>query len=181
MSPSPLVWRLATLEESIMSGPWSVGQIEGQMERSGGLVLCVDAAGNVSIGTEPSTNLAEVVGFAVLQLPSGIRGDLPDEPPATEPATEPAELLRIGVLAPHLRRGLAGRLLRRGDELASRCTERLILEVSAGNGPALACYQSHGFREFSRRRNYYRDGSDALLLEKRLRAYQRPPPSGSIL
>jgi ribosomal-protein-alanine N-acetyltransferase len=38
------------------------------------------------------------------------------------------------------------------------------LEVRAGNGEALAFYAKAGFRALGRRRRYYPDGEDALLL-----------------
>ena len=44
---------------------------------------------------------------------------------------------------------------------------RVSLEVRASNTPAIKLYHSLGFVELGRRRKYYRDGEDALLLVKR--------------
>jgi ribosomal protein S18 acetylase RimI-like enzyme len=44
----------------------------------------------------------------------------------------------------------------------------MLLEVSAGNEPAIALYEQAGFAEIDRRRRYYRDGSDALVLAREL-------------
>ncbi len=43
--------------------------------------------------------------------------------------------------------------------------QRAFLEVRAGNSGALALYRKFGFRITGRRRGYYPDGEDALLLE----------------
>jgi ribosomal-protein-alanine N-acetyltransferase len=45
----------------------------------------------------------------------------------------------------------------------------VLLEVRADNGPALAFYARTGFAEIHRRRRYYRDGTDAIVLELDLR------------
>ena len=42
----------------------------------------------------------------------------------------------------------------------------MFLEVAAGNAAALALYRSAGFAEVGRRRRYYADGSDALVLRR---------------
>ena len=44
----------------------------------------------------------------------------------------------------------------------------MLLEVSAANGSAIAFYTAEGFAEIDRRRRYYRDGSDALVLRRQL-------------
>ena len=86
-------------------------------------------------------------------------------------AGELADLERIGVRRDHQRAGLASALL----DAALRDTgpDRVLLEVRADNEPALAFYTRAGFAEIDRRRRYYRDGTDALVLELDLR--RRPP------
>jgi ribosomal-protein-alanine N-acetyltransferase len=41
----------------------------------------------------------------------------------------------------------------------------MLLEVRADNAGALAFYLAEGFAEIDRRRRYYRDGADAIVLE----------------
>jgi ribosomal-protein-alanine N-acetyltransferase len=41
----------------------------------------------------------------------------------------------------------------------------VLLEVSETNAGARAFYAAHGAVELDRRRRYYRDGSDALVLQ----------------
>ncbi len=45
---------------------------------------------------------------------------------------------------------------------------RIILEVSSNNNAAINLYEKFGFKTISIRKEYYKDKSDALLMEKRL-------------
>ena len=42
---------------------------------------------------------------------------------------------------------------------------KIILEVSVNNHIAISLYKKYGFKEINIRKNYYRDGSDALIME----------------
>lgn len=81
-----------------------------------------------------------------------------------------AELLLLAVRRGRQRGGVGRRLLERFLEVAvNRGARSLHLEVRDGN-PAIKLYQSAGFTEVGRRKNYYtgRDGQiyDALTLAK---------------
>ena len=71
--------------------------------------------------------------------------------------------------APSVRRLGVGRalLVELLDDLDGRAVEACFLEVRAGNAPALALYESHGFTRLDVRRAYYEDGEDALILVRR--------------
>lgn len=76
-----------------------------------------------------------------------------------------SELLRVAV-APEARgQGVGRRLV---DEGIARLRERGVatcfLEVRPANAPALALYERLGFRAVDRRRRYFPDGADALVL-----------------
>ena len=86
----------------------------------------------------------QVVGYAVIR-----HGD------------DAVDLQRIAVAASHRRQGLASRLL---AEVTTG--GRMLLEVSAVNEGALAFYLAEGFAEVARRGRYYRDGSDAVVMER---------------
>lgn len=86
-------------------------------------------------------------------------------------AVDVADLLRVAVLPEHRRRGLADALLVEAHAVAAaEGAERILLEVADQNVAALGLYRRSGYDEISRRRRYYRDGSDALVLEKSLGA-----------
>jgi ribosomal-protein-alanine N-acetyltransferase len=74
-------------------------------------------------------------------------------------------VLSLGVETSWRRRGAATALLVTALEAERKAGARLVaLEVRAGNAPALAFYARHGFRAVGRRRRYYPDGEDAILL-----------------
>lgn len=89
------------------------------------------------------------------------------------PADAMSEILRIGV-PPELRgRGLGRRLIDRllqntaaRPEKKSAGDWKIMLEVSENNNAARALYAATGFVEVHRRRSYYADGSDALILTR---------------
>ena len=67
------------------------------------------------------------------------------------------EVLTLAVLPSLRRQGIAAALLGRALEAARQIgATRLLLEVAADNGPALAFYRRHGFQPLSRRPGYYR-------------------------
>ena len=76
---------------------------------------------------------------------------------------------------PRLRKRGLGRILLE-DALArarSAGSSSLTLEVRLSNGAARQFYRSYGFTEAYRRRAYYQDGEDALLLVLPLRSSAR--------
>lgn len=76
-----------------------------------------------------------------------------------------AELLYIAVRPNARRQKIAKKLLRHAMRvLSQRAIETVFLEVKAHNIPAHKLYRKFGFLRFGRRENYYRDGSDALLM-----------------
>ncbi len=80
-------------------------------------------------------------------------------------AADEAEILTLGVAPDARRQGIARGLLRAaGEHAAAKGAAALFLEVSAANLPAQALYAAAGFTEVGRRRRYYADGSDALVL-----------------
>lgn len=74
-----------------------------------------------------------------------------------------ADLQRIVVAPAYRRRGVGTALLEACD-LAAR--ERTVLEVRADNHAALAFYRRNAFAEILRRRAYYADGADAVVMQR---------------
>jgi ribosomal-protein-alanine N-acetyltransferase len=89
-------------------------------------------------------------------------------------AGDMADLNRIAVVSGSRRRGVAAALLEAGlEQLRARGVSRVLLEVSETNEAAIRLYTRAGFREVARRRRYYRDGADAVVLE--LPLTEQPP------
>ncbi|WP_419728112.1 GNAT family N-acetyltransferase [Lichenicola sp.] len=121
----------------------------------------------------PGERWDEAAMAALLAVPGSFAcvvmgaGSLPAGLALVRVAADEAELLTLGVLPEARRQGVARRLL---GELtgaaAARGAVRLFLEVSVANAAALALYLGLGFDELGRRRQYYPDGTDALLLAR---------------
>lgn len=77
---------------------------------------------------------------------------------------EVVDLQRIGVRPSRQRSGVAAALL---DDLVRQASaSRMLLEVSASNRPAIDFYVRAGFTRIGVRRAYYRDGSDAFVMQR---------------
>jgi ribosomal-protein-alanine N-acetyltransferase len=130
---------VAALEQRLFgTDAWSAESVASELTGLGRHALvAVDVAGRV-------------VGYAV-----------------TMTAGDVVDLQRIGVDPAWRRRGVARSLLDALLSAARRSAvrpERMLLEVSAANGAALAFYATAGFTEVDRRRRYYRDGTDAVVM-----------------
>lgn len=87
-----------------------------------------------------------------------------------------AEILTLAVLPGQRRRGLARLLLEAATaEAAARGAAVLFLEVATRNDAARRLYAAAGFAEVGRRRRYYADGDDALVLRRDLSASPGDP------
>jgi ribosomal-protein-alanine N-acetyltransferase len=85
-------------------------------------------------------------------------------------AADEAEVLTVAVVPERRQQGLGGLLVRAAAaEARNRGAARMFLEVSTRNPAARGLYQRLGFTQVGRRTAYYADGSDALVLSKRLK------------
>ncbi len=84
-------------------------------------------------------------------------------------AGDEAEILTIGV-APAARRAGHGRVLLAAAEAraAADGAAEMFLEVAADNIAAQCMYHAAGYKTVGRRQRYYPNGSDALVLARRL-------------
>lgn len=74
------------------------------------------------------------------------------------------EITNLAVAASRCRQGIGRRLVAHVlDELKKEGASQLTLEVSAANVPAQRLYQQAGFHPLGVRKQFYKDGSDALL------------------
>lgn len=88
---------------------------------------------------------------------------------------ETAELCQIAVNPGNRQCGSGTRLLDAGVKaVRERGAQHMLLEVRAGNAPAIALYSKFGFQKIHIRKNYYQDPvEDALILEKDLTVEMR--------
>ena len=131
---------LARLERICFSRPWSRTMLAEELDNQCAAFL---------VAEEPLTE--KVVGYAGLLV-------MADE----------GYITNVAVFPEYRRRGIAEQLIAvfdsfaRGNRLAF-----LTLEVRPSNTAAIALYQSFGFEEVGRRRNYYDlPKEDALILTK---------------
>jgi ribosomal-protein-alanine acetyltransferase len=139
---------LAALEAgSRAGGNWSEAQVAEELQRPASAVMVAEVSG-------------EVVGWAVgWHVP-------PDELQVLELAVGPA----------HRRRGVATSLLHHLVTTPGPYgpVALALLEVRAGSAGAIALYEKAGFAAVGRRRRYYSDGEDAVLMNLQL-----PLPQGT--
>jgi ribosomal-protein-alanine N-acetyltransferase len=93
------------------------------------------------------------------------RGAEPDGFVLARAVADEAEILTLAVAPARRRRGIGTALLRGAiGEAARRGVRTLFLEVAEANEAARALYAAAGFAGCGRRRRYYADGGDALVL-----------------
>lgn len=129
--------RLVELEEECFALPWSKAAFEQCMEQEYTTFLVREWQG-------------KVIGYLGYQR-------IVDE----------VHLLNVAVEEKSRNQGYGKALL---EEVLALCDERglsMTLEVRHDNEPAKKLYFSHGFVEEGRRKNYYGQGSDALILWRR--------------
>ena len=92
-------------------------------------------------------------------------------------AADEAEILTLAVVPAARRAGLGAALLRAAETAAHAAGgTKMFLEVAPGNTAARALYGAAGYAEAGRRRRYYADGADALVLARPLGAARSAPP-----
>ncbi len=151
---------VAALERMLFGADaWSPEQVLDELTSATRCsVVAVDGPvdGPVDGAVDGAADGAVVLGYAVLWQ-----------------GVDTADLQRVGVHPGYRRRGVARALL---AGLALDARPRVLLEVRADNAAAIALYERHGFVALDRRRSYYRDGTDALVLQRTTPTTPAPPP-----
>lgn len=76
------------------------------------------------------------------------------------------EIMRFAVVSNRRREGLGKRLMNTLKDVAKdHEVKKIILEVNSINYKAINLYESLGFIEVGRRKDYYKQGEDALLMD----------------
>ncbi|MBB5021045.1 ribosomal protein S18-alanine N-acetyltransferase [Desulfurispira natronophila] len=125
------------IERARFSHPWSRDQLESELQHPRILALGAHHHGSL-------------LGYLFAYI-------LPGEAQLNNVAVDP-EFSRMGVAT----------LLMNQLESAARAAEcqKIVLEVNASNQGAIALYCQCGYQQLGKRKKYYRDGGDALLMEK---------------
>ncbi|MCL2626139.1 MAG: ribosomal protein S18-alanine N-acetyltransferase [Cystobacterineae bacterium] len=132
--------QLAHIEESCSSSPWGMGMLGEAMGLEGAWGWGIEEGGRL-------------LGF-------GLFLKVLDE----------MQVLTLCVLPEHRRRGCGRRLMEEAEHLARELgMEKLSLEVRQSNLPALTLYGHLGFIRVGCRKAYYKDGEDAVLMDRPLR------------
>ncbi len=80
---------------------------------------------------------------------------------------EEANLVKIAVIEGYRRLGIATKLLDYvTQKLVKQGVTKMYLEVSDKNEKAIKFYKKNGFEETTKRENYYKDLSDAIIMWK---------------
>jgi [ribosomal protein S18]-alanine N-acetyltransferase len=111
--------------------------------------LAHDPLGTVLVAEVDDANLPRIAGFAAFHR-----------------VMDEAEVRNMAVDPLHQRKGIARTLLSAGIlKLKANGVSRMFLEVRVSNQPAIAFYESMGFRVLHTRRDYYRNpAEDALVM-----------------
>ena len=131
--------QIEALEQQCFSVPWTVQQLESQLK---------DQQHEFIAALAPDDTVLGYVGLMYV-LDEGY-------------------ISNVAVSPEHRRQGIADNLI---DHLCTICEAHglsfVSLEVRAGNAPAVALYEKHGFHRVGLRKNYYeRPREDALIMTK---------------
>lgn len=127
---------LANLNAASLIEPWDAKFFLGVLEHQGGLGLIAEAHG-------------VPVGFVLVRS-----------------TIDETEVLALAVSMAFRRNGIGRRLLRMAAEkVAAGGSAKLFLEVASNNAPAQKLYESQGFQKVGRRKAYYSNGQDAVVLQ----------------
>lgn len=84
----------------------------------------------------------------------------------TIPNIDEIEITDVLIYEEYRKKGYASKLLK---NIIDNSNKRIILEVSVNNKKAINLYKKFGFEEINVRKSYYKDGSDALIMEVKMK------------
>ena len=133
-----LLPRIQRIEQASFSLPWTEAMLRIQLDRNSHIFLTAQAGGRI-------------VGYIGLMY-----------------VLDEGYISNVAVSPDYRRQGIADALITRLCEICTGLELSFVtLEVRAGNAPAIALYEKHGFQRVGLRRNYYeRPKEDALIMTK---------------
>ena len=138
-SDTKILKEIADLEDEIFEDAWSLKEILSTVEQKTSFCRCICCG-------------EEVVGYFLCYY-----------------VLDECEIARIAVKNEYRRQGIGQRLF---DEMAEGCRNmrvtKILLDVRAGNVPAIGFYEKNGFSVDGIRRDYYggEDPEDAILMSR---------------
>ncbi len=131
--------RIAAIEAQAYSVPWDAGSVADTLRFDHNFIIL---AGDKD----------RVVGYLMFNL-----------------VMEQSELLRITVDEDFRRRGVAGELMKRYIDELKGTADSSLLEVRESNAPAIALYETCGYKKIATRKGYYSEPSeDAIVMSLEL-------------
>lgn len=83
-----------------------------------------------------------------------------------------ARIYSIAVLKKHRNKGIAKELINKAIDICkTKGYTEITLEVKEDNLKAIKLYNNLGFKEYSKKENYYEDGTTAVCLRKEFNGY----------
>ena len=136
---SGILDRIAAIEAQAYSVPWDAGAVADTLRFDHNFIIL---AGDKD----------RVVGYLMFNL-----------------VMEQSELLRITVDEDFRRRGVAGELMKRYIDELKGTADSSLLEVRESNAPAIALYETCGYKKIATRKGYYSEPSeDAIVMSLEL-------------
>ena len=84
----------------------------------------------------------------------------------TEETIDNISIILLYISTSYRRQKVGSRLL---DYIINNYDKNIILEVKSNNIPAINLYNKYNFKTINIRKEYYSDGTDALLMERRVK------------
>ncbi|MET9337333.1 MULTISPECIES: ribosomal protein S18-alanine N-acetyltransferase [unclassified Nonomuraea] len=141
MTEADLPAVMALERETFPLDAWSEGMLRGELAdqpRTRHYVVAVDGG--------------EIIGYAGLAV-----------------AADQADVQTIAVRSARQGEGVGSAMLTDLlDEARRRAAQEIFLEVRADNPRARSVYERFGFEEIGVRRRYYDDGTDAIMMKRKL-------------
>lgn len=128
--------------------PWSENTFQSELS-------AVPATRWYIVAVEHASSGPKIVGYTGLMHIGG--------------ASEPADVQTIAVVPTRQRMRIGSKLMNALiAEAERRRAGSMMLDVRADNTPAIAFYETFGFEECARRRRYFADGTDGIVMSRPL-------------
>lgn len=154
--------RIVEIDQASFSQPWAPRTFQDVLQDEKSIVLVARASNldmSESSAEQQSGGAESVCAFGMATV-----------------VGEEAEIATLAVALEARGHGLGERLLRElMHASAMRDARRVFLEVRPSNASARRLYERLGFFECGRRRNYYADGEDALIMRADCNAEPKEP------